>query len=177
MSTAADILGNIGRLVTAVSELLATDTVKALVDMARKVGIGSLLKTLLQALSQALGLVIKWIKALEHVSALQGFLDALGPAFEEAKALTDNTSKEELKEQGFDALAPMADAARVLVELMDKLRKPVKELLEGLLPARELESLRKSVEGLDATLHDLQKQLDAPAGSSTQGALAEGVST
>jgi hypothetical protein len=162
MSNTADVLHNIAELILALSELLETDTIQALVQMARDFGIGQPVKTGLELLSKALALVLKWIQSLEQVAALPAFLETLDPAFDALKALTDNSSGDELREAGFEALAPVADSARTVLGLMDKLRQGAQLVLEGILPAGALAELRASVERLATTLRTMQQQLDTP---------------
>jgi hypothetical protein len=173
-TTTADILNSIADLITALSELLGTDTVQALVEMARDFGIGQPVKAGLQLLSKALGLVIGWIQALEQVATIPAFLEALGPALDELGDLMPTASGEELRQSGLDALAPVADSARVMIGLVDKLRRAATVVLEGILPAEALKNLRESVVGLDTTLKDMQRTLDTPPAAPAQGALPAG---
>lgn len=174
MSTTADLLHNIAELVHAVTELLETDTIQALVTLARDVGIGQPVKAGLQLLSKALGLVIGWIRALEQVAAIPAFLEALGPALDELEDMTGDASANDLRDAGLDALVPLAESAQVVIGLMDKLRRAAKVVLEGVLPAQALKELRESVQELDTTLKTMQQQLDGTVSSAPAKALVQG---
>lgn len=162
MSNTADILDGIARLITALKELLETDTVEALVSLVKRLGIGQPVKVGLQALSRVLDLLVGWIQKLEQVAALPRYLDEMEPAFEQVKGLASG-SAEDMRDMGLDALVPVANAARAVIDVADKLRRGAELVLKGYLPEQSLVHLRESVQGLAQRLREMQQQLDAPA--------------
>lgn len=174
MSTTADILDGIARLITALKELLETDTVEALVSLVKRLGIGQPVKVGLQALSKVLDILVGWIQKLEQVAALPRFLEALDPAFEQVKELAD-TSGDDMRDMGLEALAPVANAARSMLEVTDKIRRGAEIVLKGYLPEQSLVHLRESVQGLANRLREMQQKLDtAPASTAAPTPLLAG---
>ncbi|MFY0523792.1 hypothetical protein ACN28I_11670 [Archangium gephyra] len=166
MSTTADIIDGIARLITALKELLETDTVEALVNLVKRLGIGQPVKVGLQAISRVLDIIVGWIQKLEQVAALPRFLEALDPAFETVKDLA-GSSGEEMRDMGLDALVPVVNAAGAVIDLADKMRRAAEIVLEGYLPEQSLVDLRKSVQGLSDRLKQMQQKLDTPAAPAT----------
>lgn len=173
MSTTADIIDAIARLITALKELLETDTVEALVDLVKRLGIGQPVKTGLQALTRVLDLLIGWIERLEQVARLPAFLDTLDPAFQEVKGLA-SASGDDMRDMGLDALAPVATAAQAMLDVVDKIRRGAEAILKGYLPEQSLVHLRESVQGLARRLREMQQKLDAPAPAPTKTLAAVG---
>ncbi|WP_164013184.1 hypothetical protein [Pyxidicoccus trucidator] len=162
-TTTADILAGITRLIDALDELLKTQTVEALVDLVRQLGIGEAVKSALQALTGVLDLITSWIAKLEQVAAIPRLLENLEPAFEGMHQLADS-SGEELRQMGMEPLAPLADASRAALALLEKLRAGATAILQGFLPEESLKQLRASVTDITATLKTLGERLvQAPA--------------
>ncbi|TSC34247.1 hypothetical protein [Corallococcus sp. Z5C101001] len=155
MSNTADIVDGITRLVSAVDALLQTDTVKALTDLVRSLGIGGYVKTGLQAIGKVLDLITGWLSRLEQVAAIPLLLEKLEPAFDGLRAIGE-TSGEEMREMGMDALAPLAGAAHSALLVLEKVRAGVATVIQGYLPAESLKALRESVESVAATLEELE---------------------
>ncbi len=164
MSTStADILAGITRLIDALDELLKTQTVEALVDLVRQLGIGEPVKTALLSLTQVLDLISSWIAKLEQVAAIPRMLEALDPAFEGLNALGES-SGEELRNMGMDALAPLAEAAKAAMSLIEKVRQGAATVIQGYLPEESLKQLRAAVKDITDTLRTLGDRLvKAPA--------------
>jgi hypothetical protein len=162
-TTTADILAGISRLITALDELLKTQTVEALVDLVRQLGIGAPVKSALQVLTRVLDQISSWLAKLEQVAAIPRILDSLEPGFEGLQVL-GASSGDELRQMGMAALAPMADAAGAALALLDKLRKGAATVLRGYLPEEELKQVRASLAAITATLRTLGERLvQAPA--------------
>lgn len=171
-TTTADILEGVTRLVHALDELLKTQTVEALVDLVRQLGIGEPVKTALQGLTRVLDLVSSWIGKLEQVAAIPRVLENLEPAFEGLQAL-GGSSAESMRQMGLEALAPMAEAAGAALSLLDKVRQGAATILQGYLPEEALKNLRASVTDITATLRTLGERLvqgDAKAASPARAA-------
>lgn len=177
-TTTADILASISRLIQALDELLKTQTVEALVDLVRQLGIGEPVKSALGVLVQVLGQIDSWIAKLEQVAAIPRMLESLDPAFEGLSELA-GSSGEEMRQMGMEALAPLADAARAALAVLDKLRQGATAVLQGYLPEEAIKQVRASVKDLTATLRTLGERLvqapktgTAKAGGSTSGVAA-----
>ncbi|WP_223645784.1 hypothetical protein [Corallococcus sp. EGB] len=163
MSNTADLVDGITRLVSAVDALLQTDTVKALTDLVRSLGIGGYVKTGLQAIGKVLDLITGWLARLEQVAAIPLLLEKLEPAFEGLEAI-GGTSDAEMRDMGMEALAPLAGAAHSALQLLQKVRAGVTTIIQGYLPAESLKALRESVESVAATLEELEAAVvSAPA--------------
>jgi hypothetical protein len=158
MSTTSDIVDGISRLIKALDELFKAQTVEALVDLVRQLGIGEAVRKGLQALGTVLGKLVEWIAKLEQVAAIPKMLEALDPALVQVQGLA-KTSGEELRQAGLDALVSVTDAARVMLEVMDKVRKGAEAVLRGLLPEEALGRLRQSVQDFAATLKSYEERL------------------
>ncbi|QRN93823.1 hypothetical protein JRI60_32275 [Archangium violaceum] len=161
-TTTADIIDGIARLITALKELLETDTVEALVDLVKKLGIGQPVKVGLQALARVLDILVGWIEKLEQVARIPAFLETLDPAFEQVKELA-SSSGQEMRDMGLGSLAPVVDASRAAIDLADKIRRGAEIILKGYLPEQSIVHLRESVQGLANRLRQMQQKLDAPA--------------
>jgi len=158
VSTTADIVDSITRLVIAVDNLLKTDTVNAIVSLVRRFGIGAPVKVGVDALGSALELIIGWIAKLEQVAAIPDLLEQLDPALEGLKAIGDK-SEQEMRDMGMEALAPLAGAAHAAHLVLEKLRAGAVVILQGYLPKQSLASLRESVITVKATLKALGEAL------------------
>ena len=162
MSTPVDIVERATALSTAVQALLGARFVEDLVELVRDMGIGEPVKVGLQALVRAMELIEKWIGKLEQVVLLPRLLQELAPAFEGLEALA-GTGGDELRDLGLDTLAPVADAARGVLGLLDRVRRGALEVLGGLMPEAleaALARLRLSLGEIAATLRALQARLD-----------------
>ncbi|WP_164002672.1 hypothetical protein [Pyxidicoccus caerfyrddinensis] len=160
MSNASDIVNAISRLIQALDELFKTQTVEALVDLVRQLGIGGPVKVGLQALGTVLGKLVEWIAKLEKVAAIPKLLESLDPTLEQVQGLA-TTSEDDLRQAGLDALAPLTKAARSMLEVMNKVRKGAEAILKGLLPPEALAGLRQSVVDFAATLKSYEQRLVA----------------
>jgi hypothetical protein len=160
MSSASDIVGAISRLIQALDELFQTQTVEALVDLVRQLGIGGPVRTGLQALGTVLGQLVEWIAKLEKVAAIPKLLESLDPTLEQVQGLAA-TSEDDLRQAGLDSLAPLTRAARSMLDVMNKVRKGAEAILKGLLPQEALAGLRQSVVNFAATLKSYEQRLVA----------------
>ncbi|MFP2927651.1 hypothetical protein ACLESO_21140 [Pyxidicoccus sp. 3LG] len=183
MSTTSDIVDGISRLIQALDELFKTQTIEALVDLVRQLGIGGPVRQGLQALGTVLGHLVEWIARLEKVAAIPKMLEALDPTLEQVQGLA-TTSEDDLRQAGLDALAPLTQAARAMFDVMDKVRKGAEKVLKGLLPQEALARLRQSVVDFAATLKSYEERLVAePAkkaltpGKSTPGSVLAGATS
>ncbi|QSQ23227.1 hypothetical protein JY651_50525 [Pyxidicoccus parkwayensis] len=158
MSTASDIVDGISRLIQALDELFKTQTVEALVDLVRQLGIGGPVKQGLQALGTVLGKLVEWIAKLEKVAAIPKMLEALDPSLQQAQSLAES-SEDDLRQAGLDALVPLTKAARAMLDVMNKVRKGAEAILRGLLPPEALARLRQSVVDFAATLKSYEERL------------------
>ncbi|GEN10467.1 hypothetical protein SAMN05443572_103363 [Myxococcus fulvus] len=162
MSTTADIVDGITRLIDALDELLESKTVAAIVRLVRKCGIGAPVKVVLDGMDKALDFIITWIAKLEQVAAIPDLLDKLDPALDGLKALGEK-SEQEMRDMGLEPLAPLAGAAHAAHQLLEKIRAGVTVVLQGYLPKQSLASLREAVIDLKDTLKDLAQALVAPS--------------
>jgi hypothetical protein len=160
MSNASDIVDGISRLIQALDELFKTQTVEALVDLVRQLGIGGPVKVGLQALGTVLGKLVEWIAKLEKVAAIPKLLEALDPTLEQVQGLA-TTSEDDLRQAGLAALTPLTSAARAMLDVMNKVRKGAEAILRGLLPPEALARLRQSVVDFAATLKSYEQRLVA----------------
>jgi hypothetical protein len=158
MSTTSDIVDGISRLIDALDELFKTQTVQALVDLVRQLGIGGPVRTGLQALGTVLNQLVEWIIKLEKVAAIPKMLEALDPTLAQVQDLAE-TSEDNLRQAGLDALVPLTNAARAMFDVMNKVRKGAEAILKGLLPPEALARLRQSVLDFAATLKSYEERL------------------
>lgn len=164
MSNASDIVDGISRLIQALDELFKTQTFEALVDLVRQLGIGGPVRTGLQAIGTVLGQLVEWIAKLEKVAAIPKLLESLDPTLEQVQGIA-TTSEDNLRQAGLDALVPLTNAARAMLDVMNKVRKGAEAILKGLLPPEALARLRQSVVDFAATLKSYEQRLVAKGAS------------
>ncbi|AKQ66594.1 hypothetical protein A176_003506 [Myxococcus hansupus] len=167
MSSTADVVEGISRLIQALDELFQTQTFEALVDLVQQLGIGGPVSQALRAIGTVLEHLVDWISKLEKVAAIPTMLEALAPTLEQVKGIT--TSREQdLREAGLDALVPLTTAARALFDVLNRVRKGAEAILKGLLDPAALARLRQSVMDFAATLKAYEERLKAkPASTQT----------
>jgi hypothetical protein len=161
MSTTADVVNGISRLIHALDELFQTQTFEALVDLVQQLGIGKPVSQGLKAIGTVLEHLIDWISKLEKVAAIPKMLEALAPTMEEVRGLT-TTEEKDMREAGMDALVPLATAARALFDVLERIRAGAEAILKGLLEPESLARLRQSVTDFAATLKAYEARLVAP---------------
>jgi hypothetical protein len=163
MSSARDIVDGVARLIGSLDALLQTQTVQALVQLVKELGIQEPVKKGLEALGSMLETLVGWIEKLEQVASIPRLLEELGPTLKDVSAVA-TTSGSELRQIGLDALAPLADATRAALEFFEQLRQRAQAVLQGLLPQEALQRLRQSIAALRSTLLSYRDELTRPAG-------------
>lgn len=160
MSTTADVVDGISRLIQALDELFKTQTFEALVELVQQLGIGGPVSQALRAIGTVLEHLVDWISKLEKVAAIPTMLEALAPTLEQVKGLT-TTQEQDMREAGMDALVPLTTAARALFDVLNRVRQGAEAILKGLLDPAALARLRQSVVDFAATLKTYEAQLMA----------------
>ncbi|GHG99725.1 hypothetical protein [Comamonas sp. JC664] len=161
MSSTADVVDGISRLIHALDELFQTQTFEALVELVQQLGIGGPVSQALRAIGTVLEHLVDWITKLEKVAAIPTMLEALAPTMEQVRGIT-TTREEDLRAAGMNALVPLTSAARALFDVMNRVRQGAEAILKGLLDPAALARLRQSVVAFAATLKNYEDQLKAP---------------
>ncbi|MCP3099516.1 hypothetical protein LZ198_11610 [Myxococcus sp. K15C18031901] len=181
MSTTADIINSVSRLVTALDELLQTDTVESIVRLVGRFGIGAPVKVGLDALGKALDLILVWLGRLDQVFAIDDMLQSLQPAFEGLTSMGNDDGS--AQNPDYATLAPLINAAQAAMRVINKLAAGVHLIFETVIPRQAVISLRESLAHLKETLADLGEQLvnpgkgaskPVPSGGDAAGLLAAG---
>ncbi|NOK17274.1 hypothetical protein [Corallococcus carmarthensis] len=160
MSSTADVVDGISRLIHALDELFKTQTFEALVELVQQLGIGGPVSQGLKAIGTVLEQLVEWIAKLEKVAAIPKMLEALAPTLEQVQGLT-TTQEQDMRDAGLDALVPLTVAARALFDVLDRIRRGAEAILKGLFDPEALARLRQSVVDFAATLKAYEVQLMA----------------
>jgi hypothetical protein len=168
MSTARDIVDGVARLIGSLDSLLQTQTVQALVQLVKELGIQGPVATGLEALASMLEKLVEWIGKLEQVAAIPQLLEELGPTLKDVSAVATNSGSE-LRQIGLDGLAPLADATRAALDFFEQIRQGAITVLQGLLPKEALQHLRESVAKLRGTILEYRDELKQPKGQLAGG--------
>jgi ABC-type transporter Mla subunit MlaD len=163
MSSAKDIVDAMAQLIGSLDALLHTQTIQALVQLVKELGIQAPVKKGLEALAGMIETLIGWMKKLEQVAAIPQLLEQLGPILEDVAGFATQSGAE-LRQIGLDGLAPVADAMRAGLAFFEKIREGAVAVLQGLLPREALVKLREQIEQLKSTL---QSYGDDLAGGAT----------
>lgn len=151
-TTPRDVVASVDELLLAVDELFKTDTVAALADLARDLGIGGALATAFDALASALTQADSWLARLEEpLNKARGVATTVKALIDGIVGLGDTASKPALR---------LPPAAGSVLMTASEIAAAVGRVLAGLPRYKEdVEPVRDALARLVATAGELKTQV------------------